>query len=1245
MTKIEANFRITPEGDKNLLFYCLLHFIRKNCLIFNEKPTINLSRNEISTFIRNTGILINGTLTNEPRTLLKSGDVVKIPQNQIIFKCMQDSADADQNNLDNKSKGIESKQKQDELISTEIAEYISKYFEISEIDNLIMEDAKIDFFRCYSVIRHFDFEVMSKLNEGRLLIDTLIKILKQKTKLTQDLEIQQSHFFVKKDLFELIEYRLKKKIEEFSQLISDLEHGAYDNVPYNFLKDYNQFFNNPTFQYLIVPQIKRSLSGKAIIQALIKPVVDARLLNDLDEKFTYYENNKEIYDNFFTEIDENNDFDIWYLRIAYYFLNSLKVSCETYSPSNGEIRIEPLTRKYNFINESREYFDILLKINNIGKGLAREIILNSNTQNFIFENFSVGNLRPGETRDISIPTMVIVTPNFNPSIKITCIWKNTNGQASQITSDVEFELQKKEVPWDELEIKKPYTILAIEEKEKLFGRDQLLNELRKNILSNNIESYKLWGQKRVGKSSIVKTLNSLFNENEKIISIYRSIGGLKNTDPEKTLNTIGSSLCSEIFNEIDRKIQNSLIREKLKSIAVPEFSGSLFPLEEYITKLKRIDIELKFVFILDEFDRINDEFFLPGKLGDTLSLNIGKGINELRYVGFILVGSENMHLLDRQGINYNSYQEREVDTFDKEKQYDSYKKIITEPVSPYFEFNNEAVDLIFNMTNGNPYFTNLICVEIFKSALKDKDYEVDFPLAKKAIETIITSSQKSHFEHFWSDGISEESNIKKEKKSDIRRRILVSYSFFYYQKKDFPTRKDLLTYFNRPTEYRIENYEIENTIKEFINRKVFFEDSTYKIRIVPTLFESWLCGPGRILMIEGVSDLESLHREQEQEEEYLLKDHEINRIIENYRYKEEKLSAIHVKKYFNQFGGPIQQRRVFKLIDTLNFLSKQDIIDFFKREQKAIFHKSDIELKMGAKTIYRDGIELYSFPKSIKENIEIAESFKLYSHIRSTKTLKDIVSQKDSWKQSNAKDIIIFETVIDDAISVIPNLKSFMDDIIQKNQIPVKLLVLAITNQAKAEIIKATSSIKNFKLIKCIEYEESKIKPFIEFNEIFETREEASFAFSEVRKHFNFVNTTALNFVTEFICPSKSIPILWCKTPQFNPLFPNEISEIPIEISNGNEGENRRLRVFQANTELSQKINKFIIEYLKKKASTDNSTEWFSVKYIPKKILVDVHERYVEEDQTSPIESYFNFSDYKSIISKDSYPSGHERLL
>jgi len=80
MTKIEANFRITPEGDKNLLFYCLLHFIRKNCLIFNEKPTINLSRNEISTFIRNTGILINGTLTNEPRTLLKSGDVVKIPQ-------------------------------------------------------------------------------------------------------------------------------------------------------------------------------------------------------------------------------------------------------------------------------------------------------------------------------------------------------------------------------------------------------------------------------------------------------------------------------------------------------------------------------------------------------------------------------------------------------------------------------------------------------------------------------------------------------------------------------------------------------------------------------------------------------------------------------------------------------------------------------------------------------------------------------------------------------------------------------------------------------------------------------------------------------------------------------------------------------------------------------------------------------------------------------------------------------------
>ncbi len=311
------------------------------------------------------------------------------------------------------------------------------------------------------------------------------------------------------------------------------------------------------------------------------------------------------------------------------------------------------------------------------------------------------------------------------------------------------------------------------------------------------------------------------------------------------------------------KIKSAQIRELLRTIRVPQFNGSLYPLENYIKQLRKIDAALKFVFILDEFDRMNEEFFLPGNLGETLSLSIGKGLNEYRYIGFILVGSENMHLLDRHGINYNSFQEREVDTFNKQREFNSFIQIVKGPITPHINYTDEAIEKIFQASNGNPYFANLICFNIFKTAYQYKDTEIETSSVNRAINLIINSSQKSHFEHYWSDGITEESNLKKERKADIRRRLLVSYSMSSDPNNNhFPGRNLITKNFKKPmeSEYEIEKYEVEHTIAEFVNRKIFVENESSQIRILPNIFESWLCGKGKSLMIEGVSDLEALQR-------------------------------------------------------------------------------------------------------------------------------------------------------------------------------------------------------------------------------------------------------------------------------------------------------------------------------------------------------------------------------------------------
>ncbi len=68
--------------------------------------------------------------------------------------------------------------------------------------------------------------------------------------------------------------------------------------------------------------------------------------------------------------------------------------------------------------------------------------------------------------------------------------------------------------------------------------------------------------------------------------------------------------------------------------------------------------------------------------------------------------------------------------------------------------------------------------------------------------------------------------IQKGKKKDIRRRILVSYSLSYIQETDnYPSKSDILKNFKYPKEYKIEVYEVENTITDFLIEKYFMNQS------------------------------------------------------------------------------------------------------------------------------------------------------------------------------------------------------------------------------------------------------------------------------------------------------------------------------------------------------------------------------------------------------------------------------------
>jgi len=292
--------------------------------------------------------------------------------------------------------------------------------------------------------------------------------------------------------------------------------------------------------------------------------------------------------------------------------------------------------------------------------------------------------------------------------------------------------------------------------------------------------------------------------------------------------------------------------------------------------------------------------------------------------------------------------------------------------------------------NGNPYFTNLLCKEIFRRAFANEDSYVDIHSVDDAIKLIVNSSDKEHFEHFWGDGLTQESDTKKEAKTDVRRRILISYGMtFQHNKGLFPSKSEILKNFQYPLEYTIEKYEIENTINEFFNRKIFYEINN-SIRLKPQLFEDWLCGPGKSLMIVGISDLETYHRERQLELEYSLKIEELKRLGEKYFFQGHRISVEKFKEYFEQFGSSIDQRRIFKLIDSVYYVSQEEINNFFRDEQKNIFKNEQIEVAPRIHTVFREGVEIFTFNHNIEEKKPIFESFKIMSRLRTSRVLRRI---------------------------------------------------------------------------------------------------------------------------------------------------------------------------------------------------------------------------------------------------------------
>jgi ribosomal protein S4 len=1108
----------------------------------------------------------------------------------------------------------------------------TELFSVNDLDTLTNSESKIIFCHLVHFLSKISYDDIIHSQYGREVDEYLRKTI-NKNGFVEDLNLTKQEAKGRLLVEKLIE-SLKSSENDFAKLLSNLENSQFDNQLDGFLRTYGNIIHTNKFRLLIEPMTDNLISSRIAIENLLKPLFTLEKITNEGSKYQHYTINKEIYSDFLEKAkgSESNYSKTIFIPICNYLLALFKSKSKIKEEQFGELGISLLDRRYNI---NRDELTILFEVKNSGNGIAAQCSVSINENEYFKgdNDKDLGIIQPVEIRSSDLKVFKKKSENFKPTIDFNITWENANGEGKKKVISLDLHIQDKLIPWDELKRKKPYSITKIDSEENLFGRDSILEELKENILSSKIESYKIWGQKRVGKSSIVLTLKSILDQEENIIVVYKEVS--RNINPTESLNELGKEISIELLAEILTKLTDIHKADRIREIELPQFNGSLQPLERYIKNIHRIDKKLKFVFILDEFDRLNEEFFLPGNIGESFSLSIGKQISGNDNVGFILVGAENMSLLDYQEINYNSFIDQRVDTFDQNKDFEAYTNIIKKPVEPHITYSDEAVNEIFLTTNGNPYFTNFICDKLFKSCFERQDSEVDIVEVRKAISLIVDSEQKSHFAHFWGDGLNQDSDAKREKTTDIRRRILVSYSNYFHNKKEHPTKSDIVKSFNYPQSYTISQDEIESIISSFFTRSIFFyEKNNKKIRIKPELFERWLCGKGRTLIIEGITDLEAQERENENEEIARIKEDEINRLTQTLKFKSTSISRDKFTNYFKQFGSNVEQRKIFNIIDNLFFVSHDDITDFIKKEKRNIFGNDPIVVKDKSSIPVREGVEVYCSSKVKNESEILFETFKILTNLRKNRTLKSLKEKKVWYTNDNTKTIVIFEPYISDIATLELELKEFFEfnqeDLIDKKTIIV-LFSFVCTKKAKIKLVQLLKQYSNTKFISLNEVEEVKIKPFIESNIILENISESQQVLSACRNIYQNTSKDESLVVFENLCPASSLKILWKKSDQFNPLFHNQFSD---DLEHNFESDKGRETIFKLNTELSQKLNSYIISFLK--SSTSNG-DWVATNLVPRSVINKVNERYYDAKEKESKESLLDFIDYGDIIKKHDF--------
>jgi hypothetical protein len=711
-------------------------------------------------------------------------------------------------------------------------------------------------------------------------------------------------------------------------------------------------------------------------------------------------------------------------------------------------------------------------------------------------------------------------------------WENVKHSNTEV---IEFQCDKDAcIDWDTLSNENRYSLKPINKDEDFIGKEIKITPILKDI-KTNLQSGWFTGQKRTGKTSSIRGIERELNKLPNFIVVRTEYGHFAHHEPIKMID----QLVQNLINNFSKKA--GLTTNK------PDLNGSLAPLVNFINDLHE-KTESYLFFIIDEFDNIPSDFYKGGEVSTQFWLSL-RSLSQMDHAGFLLVGGEDIkYLKEEWGMQININTTYYSDRF-KNEHFEYFEQLVTHPTINELKFENSAIQEIYDVSGGNPYFAKMVCRTIQKHACAKHDSFISQMEVKEAVEDLVISDlQLDYFQHFIKDGI-------KDKTSDIKKHELLRAKYLHgisvlLENNTILTDKmideHLKNIMPSPSQWNIP--------LEFKERNILYNDNNILKFSIP-LFEKYLKKRGSL-------ELQMFFRSDEEYKARLayeninkIKYDEVSELVKKWGiYQDEIITEKTVLEFLEQFKSVDLQRKVYNFICQIKFVKNAMLIALLKSGfDFAVF---GITWEKGYRTSVRPDVFVSYLDGPAKSGAWIARKFSEANPIRKENVLElskiEKISNTDEKKLEKMKVLVLVDDFSGSGDTLITALDKYKEMICHYTDKEIKVVLFSACCLEEARP-KIQDKIKDLNLK--IEYfpgevlyEEEKI--FSDKSRYFSDPKDREFMRSVFETYGSKLlknnplgyNGSEVAIVFEANCPNNSLPILWSNENNWKPLFRRRIN-------------------------------------------------------------------------------------------------------